>query len=565
MIDKIEELEFELTQFEPNTKEFQDVNVELEKSKNKLSSLISQQKKLEQNTSKVDFSKWTKSLKRTALALFGVQSVMSVVSKASSTYLSHNQTAQEKINALWVALGNLIGPIIEKIADGILKLVGYLNVFVQTLSNGKIDLTKNMNANANATKKARKEQEKYNASFDEMNTLGSNNTSTESSTNGFVMPGLNTKIVETLKNMAHWLQENWNWLSKVGIALAAVFGVAKISKVIKNIGSLLGVAGKGTGLLGLGAILKTIGTIGVVAIGVDLVYKALTGRDLIQDLKEITTGFIDLREAQKQNKEMTEEVHKKTIDAIDSRNEEIKTLEKGSQEVANYAANLISLIESKSKDMTKSKEAREEVLKAIEAYKKLYDENKLTDRQIQIFNQDLANMGFNVEEIGIKTKNTFDPNNYSMSSWADKFNRTIDSLKTNVGINLSLNKENITSFLNTAKNLLPTALYNKLSTNLNNLLNSSNISFGNVKMPKLAVGGIINNPGRGVPYHGATIGERGAEAVVPLTQGQQMELLGETIGRYVTINLTNVTQLDGRQIARKVDKISQNNDFVFNR
>lgn len=85
------------------------------------------------------------------------------------------------------------------------------------------------------------------------------------------------------------------------------------------------------------------------------------------------------------------------------------------------------------------------------------------------------------------------------------------------------------------------------------------------KLPKLAVGGIINRPGPGVPYNGAIIGERGAEAVVPLTDTQQMELLGATIGRNITIELTNITELDGRQIARKVDKIQQNNNFVLNR
>ena len=85
------------------------------------------------------------------------------------------------------------------------------------------------------------------------------------------------------------------------------------------------------------------------------------------------------------------------------------------------------------------------------------------------------------------------------------------------------------------------------------------------KLPKLSVGGIINNPGAGVPYNGAIIGERGAEAVVPLTDSQQMALLGEAIGKYININVTNITELDGRQIARKVDKIQQNNNFVLNR
>ena len=85
------------------------------------------------------------------------------------------------------------------------------------------------------------------------------------------------------------------------------------------------------------------------------------------------------------------------------------------------------------------------------------------------------------------------------------------------------------------------------------------------KLPKLAVGGIINRPGPGVPYNGAIIGERGAEAVVPLTDSQQMELLGATIGRYININLTNITELDGRTIARKVQEVNNNTNFLLNR
>ena len=83
-------------------------------------------------------------------------------------------------------------------------------------------------------------------------------------------------------------------------------------------------------------------------------------------------------------------------------------------------------------------------------------------------------------------------------------------------------------------------------------------------LPKLAVGGIINQPGSGVPYHGAIIGERGAEAVVPLTDTQQMELLGSTIGRYVNLNATIPVYVGNRQIAREIKHINAEQDFAFN-
>lgn len=84
-------------------------------------------------------------------------------------------------------------------------------------------------------------------------------------------------------------------------------------------------------------------------------------------------------------------------------------------------------------------------------------------------------------------------------------------------------------------------------------------------LPRLASGGIINQPGRGVPYHGATIGERGAEAVVPLTDSQQMALLGETIGKYVTINATIPVYAYNRVVDRKIERIRAEDNFATNR
>ena len=83
-------------------------------------------------------------------------------------------------------------------------------------------------------------------------------------------------------------------------------------------------------------------------------------------------------------------------------------------------------------------------------------------------------------------------------------------------------------------------------------------------LPKLAVGGIINVPGKGMPYNGAIIGERGAEAVVPLTDTQQMELLGATIGRYITVNANIVNKMNGRVISRELKQVQSGQDFAYN-
>lgn len=81
--------------------------------------------------------------------------------------------------------------------------------------------------------------------------------------------------------------------------------------------------------------------------------------------------------------------------------------------------------------------------------------------------------------------------------------------------------------------------------------------------PKLATGGIINQPGRGVPL--AVGGERGAEGVVPLTDAQMMAQLGEAIGRNVVINTILNNYMNSRLISREIKTINNEDDFSFNR
>ena len=59
--------------------------------------------------------------------------VFGVLSKSVSTYMSQHEELGKKLNAVWTTLGNLIGPIIERIVDLIATatsyFVGLLNVF----------------------------------------------------------------------------------------------------------------------------------------------------------------------------------------------------------------------------------------------------------------------------------------------------------------------------------------------------------------------------------------------------------------------------------------------------
>lgn len=59
-------------------------------------------------------------------------------------------------------------------------------------------------------------------------------------------------------------------------------------------------------------------------------------------------------------------------------------------------------------------------------------------------------------------------------------------------------------------------------------------------------------------------GESGAEGVIPLTDSQAMERLGEAIGKYITINANIVNNMNGRTISRQLKKIQTNQNFAYN-
>ena len=50
-----------------------------------------------------------------------------------------------------------------------------------------------------------------------------------------------------------------------------------------------------------------------------------------------------------------------------------------------------------------------------------------------------------------------------------------------------------------------------------------------------------------------------------MTDSQQMAMLGETIGKYITINASITNTMNGRVISRELQRVQNENDFAFNR
>jgi len=84
------------------------------------------------------------------------------------------------------------------------------------------------------------------------------------------------------------------------------------------------------------------------------------------------------------------------------------------------------------------------------------------------------------------------------------------------------------------------------------------------KIPYVRKGAIINQPNRGVDLGVAKGGESGHEGVVPLTDSQQMALLGAEIGKNVVVNLTNIMKMNGRELNRELKRIASEDAFAGN-
>lgn len=86
----------------------------------------------------------------------------------------------------------------------------------------------------------------------------------------------------------------------------------------------------------------------------------------------------------------------------------------------------------------------------------------------------------------------------------------------------------------------------------------------NISPIKLAQGGIINRPGRGVALGNNLIGgEGGREAVLPLTD-EVFDKIGEAIARHQVINATIVNEMNGRVLSRELKQIMNENNFANN-
>lgn len=184
-------------------------------------------------------------------------------------------------------------PVFERIAQWIINLIGYINVFVKALSGGKIDLFAKTSKSAASTAKSMKEANKQLAGFDEINDIsessgGSSSDVTENV--GIVEPNLKDE----------WVKKLTEWGENVGKLLT------KIKEFFTNLKDNIGTIA--TIVLALGSVVlvfvllhKVLGTvtgpllaIGVVLVGISTVLLGLANLMTVMQETGISIGDLAL-------------------------------------------------------------------------------------------------------------------------------------------------------------------------------------------------------------------------------------------------------------------------------
>jgi phage-related protein len=102
-------------------------------------------------------------------------------------------------------------------------------------------------------------------------------------------------------------------------------------------------------------------------------------------------------------------------------------------------------------------------------------------------------------------------------------------------------------------------MFNSVLSIINKIPGVNISKIGRLSLPRLAQGGIVNNPGRGVMMGSYIAGENGPEAVLPLTDGTLQKLANMMP---ITVYVTNT--MNGRVLNRELQRVQNQTSFATN-
>lgn len=249
------------------------------------------------------FSNGVSRVKRFALSLFGIQSIWRLISRASSEALATNQYQTSRLSVTWNALGQVMMPIVERLITGFQYVAIFIGKVIYLLT-GYNALAKTTTKNINGTTKAIKGMSKSLGGFDELTNLDNETGGTGLSAGlksdlaaikdfqdkikqveEFMKKSGITAFILKLKDAVQYLWQEilkpfWDtllkpmfeWLGNHPDVLKTAFAVFLGSKLIKNIGKILGSGTSLTGLSGISQLLLGIAAIGVITVAIKVIH-----------------------------------------------------------------------------------------------------------------------------------------------------------------------------------------------------------------------------------------------------------------------------------------------------
>ena len=445
-----------------------------------------------------------------ALGIFAIESAYGFVRQAMASVSEYNEQISSDVEYIRFAMASMLQPVIEGLINLAYKLLTYVNYIAKAWFG--VDLFANASANAmNKSAKSAEKMKKSLAGFDEMNVLNDNGST---GAMGTVAPSFDLASPEDVQ-IPSWIQ----WIAdNKDIVIAGLMGIS---------GALIAVHLGLTLIQGLG--------IGIILAGIVTLIKGIV--DFIKDPS--WTNFLTILQG---------------IALVVSG---IAVLLGGW--IVALASLGVAIVSYVIKNWDKVKEILSEVGSWV------YDNiiKPVGDFFVGLWDGIVNGVKTAVQWV----KDAFS----SVVSFFSNLIQKILGLFKNIGIKTAnviggAFKTVINGVLKAIENILnfPIKSINKLIDVINAVPGINIATLPTFKLPRLAKGGIINQPGRGIPVGSAIGGERGQEGVIPLTDSQQMQLLGEAIGKYINLNATIPIYMGNRQIAREIKKINAQNDFAFN-
>ena len=526
------------------------------------------------------------------LGIFAIRSAYNFLRSASSELSQYDSQYKANIDYIRFALTQMVAPILKYIVNLAGTLLNYINMIakawfgVNLFQNAGVNAFKNMKSGANGTTKAVKELKKQLAGFDEMNVLS--DTSSGGSTGGNT--GIATPSFELGGDMGGNIPPWMQWvLDNKDLLISAIAGITAGLVAFKL--TTDGILSLGIGLIIAGIVelvqgiidfikdpswdnfAKILQGLAILLAGVAVAMLAVNSANPIAWIILVIAAIVAVTSAVIKNWDKVKEVAGKIGQWI---------YDHIIQPIVQYFSNLWEKLKT---GVTNLWNGIVSILSNVTGW--VY--GRIIAPVVGFFNNlwNGIKNGANTLWNGIKsifgTVGSFFTSVFQSAyngitrvfsgirSFFSNIWNTIKSIFTGIGSTVGdaiggAFRNAINGVLRIAESVLNTPIraINNLISTVNTLPGVNIGRLSTFNLPRLKTGGIINMPNKGINVGGAIAGESGKEGVIPLTDSQAMETLGEAIGRYITINANITNNMNGRVISREVQKIQNDRNFAYN-